>query len=379
MSGAVKKMVSPADPAPIPMVDLRQHYAPLKEAMLAGIGAILEGASFILGEHGRALEKEIAAFIGVQHGVGCASGTDALMLALRALDIGPGDEVIVPTFTFIATAEAVRYVGATPVFVDVDDRYYRIQPEAVAAAITPRTRAIIPVHLYGLGADMPVLLELAAAHGLEVIEDCAQSLGATLGERKLGSFGRLACFSFFPSKNLGGAGDGGMVVTDDAELARRLRGLRNHGSWQTYQHEVLGYNSRLDEIQALILRELFAHIDDYTRGRQRAAGYYGEALADLDLRLPEVPAGQNHVYHQYTIQVRDRDALRAALQAAGIASAIYYPIPGHRQQAFADLAPASCPVAERLSTTVLSLPMFPELQPEQVERIATVIRAHLRA
>ena len=166
MSGAVKKMVSPADPAPIPMVDLRQHYAPLKEAMLAGIGAILEGASFILGEHGRALEAEIAAFIGVRHGVGCASGTDALMLALRALDIGPGDEVIVPTFTFIATAEAVRYVGATPVFVDVDDRYYRIQPEAVAAAITPRTRAIIPVHLYGLGADMPVLLVLSAAHGL---------------------------------------------------------------------------------------------------------------------------------------------------------------------------------------------------------------------
>jgi dTDP-4-amino-4,6-dideoxygalactose transaminase len=210
VSGAVNQMESSARPEPIPMVDLRQHYAPLKEAMLAGIGTILDGASFILGEQGRALEAEIAAFIGVGHGIGCASGTDALMLALRALDIGPGDEVIVPTFTFIATAEAVRYVGATPVFVDVDDRYYRIQPEAVAAAITPRTRAIIPVHLYGLGADMPALLELAAAHGVEVIEDCAQSLGATLGGRKLGSLGRLACFSFFPSKNLGGAGDGGM-------------------------------------------------------------------------------------------------------------------------------------------------------------------------
>ncbi len=363
--------------SPIPMVDLRSHFAPLRESILQGIGQILDQASFILGEQGRALESRVSTLSGTAHGIGCASGTDALMLALRALEIGPGDEVIVPSFTFIATAEAVRYVGATPVFVDVDPRYYTLTPEGVEAAMTSRTRAIIPVHLYGLPAPMDDLMALAQEKGLLVVEDCAQAIGATIGDRPVGSFGQLGCFSFFPSKNLGGAGDGGMVVTSSGDLAERLRGLRNHGSWKTYHHDVLGYNSRLDEIQALILCRLLPQIQEYTAGRQRAAALYDAALGDLDLVLPPRREGYGHVFHQYTLQIRDRDRLRVALQAAGIASAIYYPIPGHRQRAFADLPPASCPISDFLSGNVLSLPMFPELREEQVEHIASVIRQHL--
>jgi len=363
---------------PIPMVDLRAHFAPLREEILAGIGHLLDQTAFILGAEGRALEAEIADYLGLAHGIGCASGTDALLLALRALDIGPGDEVIVPTFTFIATAEAVRYVGATPVFADVDEHYFCVSAETVAPSISPRTRAIIPVHLYGQAAPMPELLDLAASHDIPIIEDMAQAIGARLDGKRVGGFGRIACVSFFPSKNLGGAGDGGMVFTQDDALAQRLRGLRNHGSWQTYHHEVLGYNSRLDEMQALILRKLFRQLDSYNEGRRRAASLYDAALADLPLRLPARRAGAEHVFHQYTIQVEGRDALRARLQAEGIASGVYYPIPCHQQQAFADLPPRPCPTAEQLKNTVLSLPMFPELQAAQVERIAGVIRAHLR-
>ncbi|MBU2753508.1 DegT/DnrJ/EryC1/StrS family aminotransferase [Acidithiobacillus sp. CV18-2] len=361
----------------IPMVDLRAHFAPLREEILAGIGEILDQAGFILGAHGRGLEAELAQYLGVAHGVGCASGTDALLLALRALDIGPGDEVIVPTFTFIATAEAVRYVGATPVFADVDPDYFCVTAAGIAPLITPRTRAIIPVHLYGQAAPMPELLQLAEQHGILVIEDMAQAIGARLHGQRVGSFAQLACVSFFPSKNLGGAGDGGMVFTNDEALATRLRGLRNHGSWRTYEHEVLGYNSRLDEIQALILRKLFQRIDAYNAGRQQAASLYDAALQDLPLQIPARRAGAEHVFHQYTLQIADRDALRTRLHAEGIACGVYYPIPCHQQQAFADLPPSHCPVAESLKDRVLSLPMFPELSAAQVERIAGVIRAHL--
>ena len=362
----------------IPMVDLRAHFAPLRAEILAGIGEILDQAGFILGAQGRGLEAELAEYLGVAHGVGCASGTDALLLALRALDIGPGDEVIVPTFTFIATAEAVRYVGATPVFADVDAEYFCMTAESVAPLISTRTRAIIPVHLYGQAAPMPELLQLAEKHGIPLIEDMAQAIGAKLDGRRVGSFGRLACVSFFPSKNLGGAGDGGMVFTSDEGLAKRLRGLRNHGSWQTYEHEVLGYNSRLDEIQALILRKLFRQIDEYNAGRRRAARLYDAALRELPLQIPARRPGAEHVFHQYTIQVEKRDAVRACLHAEGIACGVYYPIPCHQQQAFADLPTSHCPVAEKLKERVLSLPMFPELSSAQVERITGVIRAHLQ-
>ncbi len=361
----------------IPMVDLRAHFAPLREEILAGIGQILDQSSFILGAEGRALEAELAEYLGVTHGVGCASGTDALLLALRALNIGPGDEIIVPTFTFIATAEAVRYVGATPVFADVEPAYFCVTAASVEPLINERTRAIIPVHLYGQAAPMPELLTLAKKHHIPIIEDMAQAIGARLDGQRAGSFGDLACVSFFPSKNLGGAGDGGMVFTQDEDLAKRLRGLRNHGSWQTYHHEVLGYNSRLDEIQALILRKLFRQMDVYNAGRQRAAALYDAALGDLRLQIPARRPGAEHVFHQYTIQVEKRDALRAKLQAEGIASGVYYPIPCHQQTAFADLSQSHCPVAESLKENVLSLPMFPELQEAQVERIGRVIRAHV--
>lgn len=363
----------------IPMVDLQAHFQPLREEILAGMGKILDQASFILGEHGRALESQVAQLCGVAHGVGCASGTDALLLALRALGIGPGDEVIVPTFTFIATAEAVLYVGAKPVFVDVDPHSYVLTVPLIEAAITARTKAIIPVHLYGLPADMPAIMALAQQHGLKVIEDCAQAIGASIHGRPVGSFGDLGCFSFFPSKNLGGAGDGGMVVTNDAALNKQLRGLRNHGSWQTYHHDVLGYNSRLDEMQALILRTEFPHLATFTAGRQQAAAWYGQYLAGLDLQLPSAADGYQHVYHQYTIQLEGRDAVKAALQAEGIASAIYYPIPGHRQKMFGEQVQGHCPVADKLAARVLSLPMFPELQEAQIVRVAEVIRRSLRA
>ncbi|MCE5393563.1 MAG: DegT/DnrJ/EryC1/StrS family aminotransferase [Acidithiobacillus sp.] len=362
----------------IPMVDLRSHFAPLRTEILEGIGQILDDSAFILGAQGRALESELSQYLGVAHGIGCASGTDALLLALRALDIGPGDEVIVPSFTFIATAEAVRYVGATPVFADVEPEYFCITAATVEPLLSPRTRAIIPVHLYGQAAPMDELLDLSQRHQLPIIEDMAQAIGARWQERRLGSLGTLSCVSFFPSKNLGGAGDGGMVFTQDDALAEKLRGLRNHGSWQTYHHDVLGYNSRLDEIQALILRKLFQRLDQYNAGRRRAAALYDQALAELPLQRPSRRVGAEHVFHQYTIQVQDRDGLRQKLQAQGIASGVYYPIPCHLQQAFADLPKVHCPQAEALKDRVLSLPMFPELQESQVARIAEVIAEHLR-
>ncbi|MEW5790395.1 MAG: DegT/DnrJ/EryC1/StrS family aminotransferase [Pseudomonadota bacterium] len=363
---------------PIPMVDLRANFAPLREEILAGVAEILDTGQFILGPHGRALEESAAAQLGVNHAIGCASGTDALLLALRALDIGSGDEVIVPTFTFIATAEAVLYVGATPVFVDVNPHSFNIDVAAAAAAITPRTKAIIPVHLYGQPADMLPLMALADQHGVPIIEDCAQSFGAHIDGRMAGSFGRIGAFSFFPSKNLGGAGDGGMVVTNDEKLAARLRVLRNHGSSQQYYHDELGYNSRLDEIQALVLRLKLTRINDYTAGRRNAAALYRRYLGNLDLVLPQERSGFYHVYHQFTIQLEERDRVRAELAAQGIASAVYYPVPCHRQRMFAPAPTADCPAADRLAGRVLSLPMYPELQEAQVARIAEALSASIR-
>lgn len=360
---------------PIVMADLRSSFAPLREEILAGVAEILSSGQFILGPHGRALEEAVAAFLGVNHAVACASGTDALKLALRALDVGPGDEVIVPTFTFIATAEAVLYLGATPVFVDVNAHSFNLDLEAVSRAITPRTKAVIPVHLYGQPADMLPLLALAEQHRIAVVEDCAQAFGAHIAGRKVGSFGSISAFSFFPSKNLGGAGDGGMVATNDEKLAARLQSLRNHGSSQQYHHDELGYNSRLDEVQALILRAKLKHIGEYNAGRRAAAALYRRHLSNLNLVLPQERSGSHHVYHQFTIQVRDRDRVRADLAAQRIASAVYYPVPCHRQRMFAHLPPADCPVADELAGKVLSLPMYPELQEEQIARIADVLRA----
>ena len=367
---------------PIPMVDLGRNYAALKSDIDAGIAEVLETTRFIMGDNVAAFEAEAADYLGVGHAVSCANGTDALQLAMRALELGPGDEVITTPFTFIATAEAIGSVGATPVFVDIEPDTWLMDVAGAEAAITSRTRAILPVHLFGLPADMPAIRGLAEAHGLKVIEDCAQSFGATVGGRHTGAFGDVGCFSFFPSKNLGAFGDGGMLTVNDPELARRLKVYRSHGSTEKYVHSVLGCNSRLDELQAAILRAKLPHVDSFNERRRRVAARYDELLAELPLRLPvgERTLGGERavpVFHQYTLLTEHRDRVRDALTADDIASAIYYPIPLHRQEAIRSCMDASpsCPEAERVSERCLSLPICPELDDESIERVAAAVRA----
>lgn len=359
----------------IPMVDLSAQYQALKSEIDAAVQSVLDSTRFILGPEVDAFEQEAAAYLGVRHALSCASGTDALHLALRAAGIGPGDEVITPPFTFIATAEAIRYVDATPVFVDVDPRTMNLDPALIEAAITPRTRAILPVHLFGQPADLAAITPIAERHGLLLIEDCAQSFGAAIDGRMTGGFGLAGCHSFFPSKNLGCFGDGGMITTNDDALAEQIRVLRNHGSRERYHHEVIGYNSRLDEIQAAILRVKLRHIERFNRERQRVAHGYSRLLADV-ATVPYEDGKGVHVYHQYTLLSDRREAIQKALAAADIASAIYYPIPLHRQQAFAEVCrEVSLPVSQDLAARCVSLPVYPELSDDAVARIAEVIRA----
>lgn len=361
----------------IPMVDLKQQYAALKTEIDAGILAALDNAQFILGPNVAAFEAEAAAYLGARHAVSCASGTDALHLALRAAGIGPGDEVITSPFTFIATAEAIHYVGATPVFVDIDPRTFNIDPAAIEAALSPATRALLPVHLFGQPADMTALMDIAQRHGLQVIEDCAQSFGARHGEHMTGTLGVAGCYSFFPSKNLGCYGDGGLISTNDDAVAERLRMLRNHGSRERYHHAEIGYNSRLDELQAVVLRTKLKHIDHYNAQRRRVAHTYTEHLAGSPITAPHEDGYGEHVYHQYTVLSDDRGPIMKALQAAGIASAVYYPIPLHRQEVFAaQWQGRSLPVSERVATQCLSLPIYPELSDAQAQTvIATLLNA----
>lgn len=362
----------------IPMVDLRAELPLVEEAIRAGIDDVLRSGQFILGPHTQALERDIAALCGTRHAVACASGTDALHLALRALGVGPGDEVITTAFTFIGTAEAIAYVGATPVFVDVRADTFNIDPEAIEAAVTSRTRAILPVHLYGRMADMATLGAIAERHGLHVVEDCAQSIGAALGARACGSFGAAGCFSFYPSKNLGAFGDAGMVTTDDDSLADAMRALRNHGSSRQYHHDVIGYNSRLDEFQAVVLRAKLVHLGAFNAARRAHAAAYTDRLRGLPLVLPDPGPEGAHVFHQYTVRTPRRDALQAALRAAGIASAIYYPVPLHRQTPFREAhARLVLPVTEALSAEVLSLPMYPRLTEALIDEVCAVIRGAL--
>lgn len=362
---------------PIPMVDLKAQYAALRGELEPALCRAMADTRYILGPNVEAFEEEVADYLGAGHAIGCASGTDALHLALAALGVGPGDEVITSPFTFIATAEAIRYVGATPVFVDIDARTFNIDREAVRAAITPRARALLPVHLFGQPADMDALADIADEHGLLVIEDCAQSFGAVTAEGQTGTLGEAGAFSFFPSKNLGCAGDGGLVTTADATTAERVRMLRNHGQRERYYHEIIGYNSRLDELQAVILRHKLAHIDDYNRERRRVAERYDDGLADVDVTRPHRGPHGVHVFHQYTVLCDRRDAVIEALKAEDIASAIYYPVPLHRQQAFADAVAMDLPNAESVSQRCLSLPIFPELDDARIERICGVVRAAL--
>ena len=363
---------------PIPMVDLKAQYTTLRTELEPAIIAALAATQYILGPNVQAFEQEAAEYLGVAHAIGCASGTDALHLALAALGIGPGDEVITTPFTFIATAEAIRYVGAEPVFVDIDPATFNIDPRAVEAAIGPRTRALLPVHLFGQPADMDALARIADARGLQIVEDCAQSFGATMPGGRTGALGAAGAFSFFPSKNLGAFGDGGLVTTGDAATAERIRVLRNHGQTERYHHACIGYNSRLDELQAVVLRHKLPHIEAYNRERRRVAERYDAGLAGAPVQVPHRDGLGTHVFHQYTILTDRREHVAAALRAASIANAIYYPVPLHRQPPFADrAADASLDHAEHVAARCLSLPMYPELDDHQIDRICAVIREAL--
>jgi dTDP-4-amino-4,6-dideoxygalactose transaminase len=366
----------------IPILDLRGQHRSLQGELLNAVAGVLGAGQYILGPNVSAFEEEFAQYLGIAHALGLNSGTDALHLALRALEIGPGDEVITSTFSFIATAEAISILGAQPVFVDIDPRSYALDPRAVEAAITPRTRAIIPVHLYGTPAPMHEIMRLAQRYSLAVVEDCAQSVGATIDGRKTGTFGAISAFSFFPSKNLGACGDGGMVVTDDAGLAQRIRALRAHGGRKKYYHEEIGLNSRLDELQAAILRVKLPHLEQWTQGRRAVAGRYDAAFAaEPGLQIPFEEPGCRNVYHQYTIRTARRDELQEALRAEGIGTAVYYPMPLHLQPAYAHLGgkPGDLPQAEAAAESVLSLPISPDLASSDQERVTDAIRAFLGA
>jgi dTDP-4-amino-4,6-dideoxygalactose transaminase len=335
----------------------------------------LENTHFILGPNVQEFENETAAYLGVNHAVSCASGTDALHLALVALGVGPGDEVITTPFTFIATAEAIRYVGATPVFVDIDERTFNIDLNQLEAALTPATKAVIPVHLFGQPVDTVSLKAFCEAHDLLLVEDCAQSFGAAVKDRMTGGFGDAGCFSFFPSKNLGGVGDGGLVTSQSDEVAARLRMLRNHGSSKRYYHDTIGFNSRLDELQAVVLRIKLKHIDRYNQERRRVAHRYNDGLVGTDILTPHEDGIGTHVFHQYTLLSDRRDRIMAALSDKEIASAIYYPVPLHQQKAFQDtVSGQNFPVTESVAARCLSLPIFPELENSQIDTICEVIK-----
>lgn len=361
----------------IPMLDLTAEVEALWDDLQHAIAGVLKSGRFILGDEVRAFEQEAAARVGARHAIGVNSGTDALVIGLRALGVEAGDEVITSPFTFFATGEAISIIGAVPVFVDIDAATFNIAPDQVAAAVTPRTRAIVPVHLFGQPADMTPLDELAAAHGLAVLEDAAQAFGATDRGRTAGAIGYAGAFSFFPTKNLATYGDGGMITTSDDGVAELARKLRTHGSLRKYHNETLGYNSRLDELHAAILRVKLAHVDGATAARQRIAARYDAGLAGMPgVTIPARRPNATHVFHQYTIRVAGgcRDELRETLAAAGIASMIYYPVPLHRLPVYSGRA-ESHPVAERAAGEVLSLPMWPQLPAAAQDRVIDVISA----
>ncbi len=360
----------------IPLVDLIAQYHSIKVEIDAAVHATLESGHFILGPAVSKFEESIASYLGVDHAIGLASGTDALVLALRALDIGAGDEVIVPAYTFFATAGTVMSVGATPTFVDIDPVTYEMDVAQIEARVTPKTKAIIPVHLYGHPTDMDPVLELARSHRLKVIEDNAQAFGATYRGRKTGSLGDIGCLSFFPTKNLGAFGDGGMVVTNHPALADRMRMLRTHGWKKKYHSEEVGYNSRLDALQAAILQAKLPHVDSWNEKRRAIAGRYSEQLARLGITIPVECDWGRHVYHLYIIRSDRRDELQAFLKQKGIASEVYYPLPPHLSTPCRKLGyhEGNFPHAERASRETVALPLYPELtegqQDEVIQRIS---------
>jgi len=361
----------------IPMVDLKTQYHNLKQEVDQAVLDALESTQFILGPNVTSFEQEAAAYLGAPYAVTCASGTDALHLAILAAGIGPGDEVITSPFTFIATAEAICYAGATPVFIDIDPKTFNLDPALLKAAITPRTKAVIPVHLFGQPADMSAIQAVCAGHNLLLIEDCAQSFGASINGKQTGNIGSMGCFSFFPSKNLGCYGDGGMIACATAELAEQVKVLRNHGSRVRYHHSVIGYNSRLDDIQAAILRVKLKRIDEFNQGRRRVAHLYSELLNDV-VTTPFEDGKGTHIYHQYTLLTDQRDKIMAKLAEKQISSAVYYPIPLHRQDVFAQqFANVNLPVSETVAARCMSLPVYPEMPEESVRLVAQMVREAL--
>jgi len=370
----------PPRPAAFPFLDLRAQFAGIKTEVMQAVSRVMESQQFILGPEVEALERELAGFLQVRFAITCASGSDALWLALLATGVGPGDEVITTPFTFVATAGSVARAGAKPVFVDIDPATYNINASLVEAAITKRTRAIIPVHLFGLAADLDPILKLANEYKLAVIEDAAQAIGAQYKGASVGNSGTLGCFSFFPSKNLGAAGDGGLITTNDAGLAERVRLLRVHGGHNKYNAEILGTNSRLDALQAAILRVKLAHLNAWNSARQKKAECYRALFRkhglDRKIGLPQCPPDRVHVYNQFTIRCPHRDPLREFLKTRGIPSDVYYPIPLHLQAAFAYLGyrAGQFPESERAGREVLSLPNYPELSEDQQSAVVEAIR-----
>jgi dTDP-4-amino-4,6-dideoxygalactose transaminase len=365
----------------IPLVDLKPQYRSLKPDIDAAVARVLESGQFVLGPEVAAFEEEFAAYAGGTHAVAVGSGTCALHLALLAAGIGPGDEVITVPFTFVATVAAIEYAGATPVFVDIETRYCTIDVKQIACAITPRTKAIVPVHLYGHAADLERILELAARHHLVVIEDAAQAHGATYQGRCLGTFGQFGCFSFYPSKILGGYGEGGLVLTNDPAHAALLRQLRDWGQAGKYEHVIRGFNYRMDALQAAVLRVKLRYLDAWVEARRRHAAQYDALLANTDVQAPAARPGTRHAYATYTIRSSQRDQLRERLRAAEIETNVHYPTPIHLQPAYKHLGyhAGDFPEAERAACEVLSLPMYPELSAEQVETVCRAIRASVSA
>jgi dTDP-4-amino-4,6-dideoxygalactose transaminase len=360
----------------VPQLDLAAQYDAIGAEIRAAIEKVLRSQQFILGGEGTALEAEIASVCGAAHGIGVASGTDALILALRACGVHAGDEIIIPPFTFVATASAVNAIGAKPVFADIRPDTYNIDPSDLPRRVTRKTKAIIAVHLYGLSADMDPILEFARAKDLRVIEDNAQSLGAIYKGRRTGSLSDAACISFYPTKNLGAYGDAGMIVTNSSEKAARLRTLRNHGQSGKYVSSEAGWNSRLDEIQAAILRVKLRYLPEWQRARQAHAGVYSKLLLGVPgIAPPLVPENYGHAFHQYTIRVEQRDALQQFLSERSIGSAVYYPIPLHLQPLYSSLGHKAgyFPHAEHAAQEVISLPMYPELRSEQIARVAEAV------
>ena len=360
----------------VPFLDLKRQYSAIKKELDEAVFSVLSNTQFILGPEVKSLEEKVADYCGAKFAIGVASGTDALLLSLRACEVKPEDEVITSSFSFFASAGVISRLGANPVFVDIDPETYNIDPDQIEKKVTPKTKAIMPVHLFGQCADMDPIMEVARKHNLKVIEDAAQAIGAEYKGKKAGAIGDFGCFSFFPSKNLGGAGDGGMVTTDDPEMAEMVRVLRVHGSKPKYYHSTIGYNSRLDTIQAGILSVKLKYLDDWTKKRREHAEVYNSAFKDLDMITPKAESFNYHIYNQYTIAVKNRDELRNYLKEKQIGHDTYYPVPLHLQECYKFLGykKGDLPVSEKKAEEVVSIPIYPELTEEEQKYVISTIK-----